>query len=113
VPADAPDRALEVLDRVRRGQGALQRPEDAECDEGEGLVETLVDGRSSPGVVHPELRGQVAEQFPAPGHGARRPGPMQRGADPGPLALREVFEDIDRKSTRLNSSHGSISYAVF
>src|SRR5207245_6637275 len=25
---------------------------------------------------------------------------------------REIFE-IDRKSTRLNSSHGSISYAVF
>src|SRR5207245_10577334 len=27
--------------------------------------------------------------------------------------LRGVFHRIDRKSTRLNSSHGSISYAVF
>src|SRR5207245_3412922 len=27
--------------------------------------------------------------------------------------LRELYNLIDRKSTRLNSSHGSISYAVF
>src|SRR5438128_1087440 len=29
------------------------------------------------------------------------------------LAREEVPDDLDRKSTRLNSSHGSISYAVF
>src|SRR2546429_4408129 len=30
------------------------------------------------------------------------------------LALRaEILADVDRKSTRLNSSHGYISYAVF
>src|SRR5207245_6449833 len=28
-------------------------------------------------------------------------------------ALRNLREAVDRKSTRLNSSHGSISYAVF
>src|SRR5205809_1991302 len=28
-------------------------------------------------------------------------------------AWREVHQEIDRKSTRLNSSHGYISYAVF
>src|SRR5690242_21034429 len=28
-------------------------------------------------------------------------------------ALRDEFQDLDRKSTRLNSSHMSISYAVF
>src|SRR2546422_4302947 len=27
--------------------------------------------------------------------------------------FRDVFQTIDRKSTRLNSSHGYISYAVF
>src|SRR5438309_7425494 len=32
---------------------------------------------------------------------------------PGAPALREVISEIDRKSTRLNSSHSSISYAVF
>src|SRR5207245_7237377 len=31
--------------------------------------------------------------------------------NPGPDD--EIFEHADRKSTRLNSSHGSISYAVF
>src|SRR3712207_8092249 len=30
----------------------------------------------------------------------------------GPF-FREVFRTIDRKSTRLNSSHANISYAVF
>src|SRR5207245_7673972 len=34
--------------------------------------------------------------------------PIVIDADSGPHAVRE-----DRKSTRLNSSHGSISYAVF
>src|SRR2546428_7445689 len=30
-----------------------------------------------------------------------------------PEALRRVAEKVDRKSTRLNSSHDQISYAVF
>src|SRR2546422_7250962 len=31
----------------------------------------------------------------------------------GPMALPSVYQVRDRKSTRLNSSHGYISYAVF
>src|SRR3989449_6729680 len=42
------------------------------------------------------------------GHGARRPGGP--GGVPGGGGVGDV---IDRKSTRLNSSHGYISYAVF
>src|SRR2546422_3673301 len=34
-------------------------------------------------------------------------------APPGPEAPRSFELDADRKSTRLNSSHGYISYAVF
>src|SRR3712207_6903607 len=30
-----------------------------------------------------------------------------------PIIVREVFSIVDRKSTRLNSSHANISYAVF
>src|SRR2546422_7082182 len=30
-----------------------------------------------------------------------------------PTFLRDIAEALDRKSTRLNSSHGYISYAVF
>src|SRR2546421_11525794 len=29
------------------------------------------------------------------------------------IAFREISDDVDRKSTRLNSSHDQISYAVF
>src|SRR5438067_8056974 len=47
---------------------------------------------------------------PAPGVGldpARDPG------DDGTLPVARTGDPIDRKSTRLNSSHVSISYAVF
>src|SRR3712207_7201196 len=33
--------------------------------------------------------------------------------DPGLTAAAAKYDDIDRKSTRLNSSHANISYAVF
>src|SRR5699024_11409810 len=35
------------------------------------------------------------------------------GATPVSLSFPETYEALDRKSTRLNSSHVSISYAVF
>src|SRR5207245_7095283 len=48
--------------------------------------------------------------------GCPRPGQASRArdADHGPVAAvgPGVREDLDRKSTRLNSSHGSTSYAV-
>src|SRR5207249_7622422 len=37
----------------------------------------------------------------------------QRAAALGPVRLQREEEPLDRKSTRLNSSHVSISYAVF
>src|SRR5690606_40100203 len=41
--------------------------------------------------------------------------PIGGEALPGEVAdkLRATFDALDRKSTRLNSSHGKISYAVF
>src|SRR5205809_5692957 len=55
------------------------------------------------------------------GRGARRPvcfwsrGPWQipSGCSPPPSRSQSSCNGIDRKSTRLNSSHGYISYAVF
>src|SRR5690606_40758913 len=38
---------------------------------------------------------------------------LQRPADAPAHGLPEVFQELDRKSTRLNSSHVKISYAVF
>src|SRR5688500_19598529 len=45
----------------------------------------------------------------------RRCGPAERQQSPGRLAshLQGLFPAADRKSTRLNSSHLVISYAVF
>src|SRR5205814_8265384 len=59
-------------------------------------------------------RGHVASVIVAIAHGAR----VARGVIQIPLheperTLREVDADLDRKSTRLNSSHLGISYAVF
>src|SRR5690606_39408452 len=39
--------------------------------------------------------------------------PMRSGPDADILAIAPVNEIVDRKSTRLNSSHVKISYAVF
>src|SRR2546429_3266392 len=40
-------------------------------------------------------------------------GATQRWPVPGDRQLEVTPESVDRKSTRLNSSHGYISYAVF
>src|SRR2546430_4295527 len=37
----------------------------------------------------------------------------QEGSFPGSVFLKSCFAGRDRKSTRLNSSHSQISYAVF
>src|SRR2546422_2104103 len=58
-------------------------------------------GRRREGGVPPETRG-----------GGRNPRRVPRRPAPGTRRPREV-EGLDRKSTRLNSSHGYISYAVF
>src|SRR2546422_5060223 len=50
----------------------------------------------------------------ARGAGRRRPRVPQRSPEPGqPRAAHPPGGEADRKSTRLNSSHGYISYAVF
>src|SRR5712692_11524130 len=41
------------------------------------------------------------------------PGPRAGGHRPGIVRNRLLVDRLDRKSTRLNSSHSSISYAVF
>src|SRR3712207_7211131 len=46
------------------------------------------------------------------GLGGRRPAGTERLLDPGRATLAEGGHG-DRKSTRLNSSHANISYAVF
>src|SRR3712207_8326336 len=44
------------------------------------------------------------------GHGTAMEEHAKTGA---PDWIRSIEEDLDRKSTRLNSSHANISYAVF
>src|SRR2546429_3129699 len=46
----------------------------------------------------------------------KRPAPMSSNSDSATWATTSVLKNLsnlDRKSTRLNSSHGYISYAVF
>src|SRR5690349_23705603 len=38
---------------------------------------------------------------------------VSSGRSPASTLMRELREELDRKSTRLNSSHVEISYAVF
>src|SRR5690625_6084272 len=58
---------------------------------------------------------RLAHAHPAPAHrqdARRRPGPAP-GADPDAAHPPGGERCVDRKSTRLNSSHVAISYAVF
>src|SRR3712207_7922773 len=50
----------------------------------------------------------------APTRGCRRPAPRVAGPSGPPHSMVvHPEQDLDRKSTRLNSSHANISYAVF
>src|SRR3712207_8199013 len=63
-----------------------------------GLLDRLLDGGHERTGVGQPLAGVLG----------------QRGADEGAHAGRHVVgQGLDRKSTRLNSSHANISYAVF
>src|SRR2546422_2632971 len=55
-----------------------------------------------PGVIHTGIHAQSGD-----------PGRVARIAESAPLKRGGQPEEVDRKSTRLNSSHGYISYAVF
>src|SRR3712207_7086537 len=58
--------------------------------------------------------GGGGEAAPAAGNGAApRPLPRAPGGTRAARCLRRDADGIDRKSTRLNSSHANISYAVF
>src|SRR3712207_8411853 len=65
--------------------------------------------RSLPGM---EVEGQHAVGA-GPGDEVRDELGRDRGAGPGLPVLPGIAEIRDRKSTRLNSSHANISYAVF
>src|SRR3712207_7385709 len=59
-----------------------------------------------PVVAHPVIAALELHYLVAPAEGAREP----HGVGVG---LRAAGAEPDRKSTRLNSSHANISYAVF
>src|SRR3712207_6877330 len=72
------------------------------------LVERRERGRVDRGAarVEEQLVGEQADLEAAERHGGRH-----LLAEPG--LLHEAVDAADRKSTRLNSSHANISYAVF
>src|SRR2546422_2502559 len=91
-PPDRPDAAR----RVRTTSLGIDRVEIAVDFEGDVL-------RGLDHVLHADVLRWTREVIPAFGsaHRVHEPGPPQ------------PQQDLDRKSTRLNSSHGYISYAVF
>src|SRR3712207_8603344 len=64
-----------------------------------------------PGRVRPPAR-VAARQDPPPRQALHRPAASGKGHGPAPVR-RAAPAPPDRKSTRLNSSHANISYAVF
>src|SRR5437879_7296998 len=82
---------------------------------GPGLKELTVPSRGTIANMGKEL-GATTSVFPADGMTKQFLGAQARGKDFNPLAADDgaaYDEVVDRKSTRLNSSHRCISYAVF
>src|SRR5207245_1344878 len=88
---------------IKEGDTVKRTGRIAEVPVGQGLVGRVVNALGEPidgrGPIETKDRRRI--EIKAPGIVARQPvkEPLQTG--------------LDRKSTRLNSSHGSISYAVF
>src|SRR5207245_11162488 len=61
-----------------------------------------------PAVVFQESEGSLELELPI-----YAPTDLTFGSHPVRIRYASAVDDLDRKSTRLNSSHGSISYAVF
>src|SRR2546429_1498446 len=76
-------------------------------------VEESTPASRASGLRGPGVLGAPSEYRKA----IRLPSEDQRGVSSGPWALVMILTSrlltVDRKSTRLNSSHGYISYAVF
>src|SRR3712207_7789758 len=70
--------------------------------------------RSRPGAERPARGRDDPRPLPAGEvHAAARPARPVADADLGAVAREAADLALDRKSTRLNSSHANISYAVF
>src|SRR3712207_7009034 len=77
---------------------------------------TLFRSRAAPGVdalLHPERRVERVVESRERAHHPIAHRLDDGAAGPGGAFLDEVEVAVDRKSTRLNSSHANISYAVF
>src|SRR3712207_8090408 len=69
--------------------------------------------RSAPARQAPHARGGAAPPGRAPAPGDQRLGEQRGRRDPRGGRDAGTTRALDRKSTRLNSSHANISYAVF
>src|SRR2546422_3375728 len=112
--AGASRRLIRTLAGRRRFSLTRPPPSFATAREGQGVFHVLVITEQVP--AHPRV--QTLRRFlgePDPEGFGPEPVCPHRVADDFVLQGRErlVRPGIDRKSTRLNSSHGYISYAVF
>src|SRR2546429_2007751 len=76
------------------------------------LFRSRAPGRRQPGHATPQGRDRPRRQDSEPGADRRRKWIGKGARSPGAASPRRQTQR-DRKSTRLNSSHGYISYAVF
>src|SRR5207245_8312618 len=102
----------------RRRQFSHRRPEETECFEprrgAEQARKRLIAGET-PAVEHERAVQQLRREREIVRDHEQRGSPTSRSCPPCSLEQRagDARAQGDRKSTRLNSSHGSISYAVF
>src|SRR5690554_7264665 len=99
---------------IVRGRVPRQLAHDSAHVSIDGLEPSLPE--SAAAVVGEQGRVVAAQQVPCDAPIDQPNTELERAAPVGPAAWRALSDpgfDVDRKSTRLNSSHVRISYAVF
>jgi hypothetical protein len=96
VTHEVADEAVEILDRVRAAQRAVERPGDTEPSQSQRLVEPFPQGRGGAGMGLVETGRELFE--PALGQrGIGQPvGFAERAADPRAQRLGQMLQDVAR-----------------
>src|SRR5262249_53980559 len=91
---EVPDAAVEILDRVRAAQRAVQRPGHAQALQREGFVQPFAQGGRGTGVGVVEPGGELQEAALGERGVREDVGMVDHAAHAGPHRPREMLEDV-------------------
>src|SRR5882672_93054 len=104
VADEAADEAVEILDRIRAAQRAVERAGDVEPLQRQGLVEPFAERSGRARMCPLEAGGELREPALRQRRIRQPVGFVERAADPGSQRLGQMLEDVARLVAPLNES---------